>query len=90
MKTRLNELVPTTDLDGVVLRGRHLDGTDRDHLQLHAGALTADAGILAARDTLPSPSAPALLSLLLTALALWGWLRPPSGITAGLGTAGTR
>ena len=88
VKTHLVELVPRTDLQGVVLRGRHLDGTDRDHLQLHAGALAADAGILAASDTLPSPWAPAMLGLLLAALALWGWRFPPSGITAGLGTGG--
>jgi len=90
VKTRLVALVPRVDLEGVVLRGRHLDGTDRDHLQLHAGALTADAGVFAHPATLPSPWPPAGLGLLLGILALWGWLRPPSGITTGLGTGAPR
>ena len=85
VRDRLDQLVPELSLEGAVLRGRHLDGTDRDHLQLHAGTLTATAAIVADRRTLPSPWPPAGLGSLMSVLAMWGWLRPPTGITTGLG-----
>ncbi len=86
VRDHLHELEPELSLEGAVIQGRHLDGTDRDHLQLHAGALTATAAIVADRGSLPSPWPPAGLSALMAILAAWGWLRPPTGITSGLGT----